>query len=360
MKKVLTIALLLLSSVFSYAGYRIAFVGDPQVRHERDLDFARRSIYKELMSRWDLDYTIVLGDLVNECPRLIGPSCKLLDSLNTPWARVQGNHDGPTHLRDTSYVLKHTEIRVILMDSNYGYTDEQVAWLDSVVTNSKVQNFIFAAHHPYYSHKRRDVMDTILKKCPKLLVVTAHSHKMCRVQLWEGVQEINASTTCGTWYRGDPDRHGIQDSMQPCGAPRGYFIADFEPDFSYTLEYKCVGRGKRDVASAWSEGNMLYVNVFGGHTDGTLEARIGGKWVTLVNDGTLQAPEAELVIRKNEGVDWGKVCRDIRYIPIKRCGSPHVWGSSLDSPLKARRLKVRYSDPYMKFTRRLKVQSLER
>ena len=95
-KAILTLALSA-AAVLPVAGrpLRVALVGDPQVNSQAELDYARRSVYRELRERGDLDLVLVLGDLVNEKTELIAPSEASLDSLGCPWLRVNGNHDGP-------------------------------------------------------------------------------------------------------------------------------------------------------------------------------------------------------------------------------------------------------------------------
>lgn len=45
---------------------RVALVGDPQVDDSTEMGYARRSVYRELRWRRDLDMCIFLGDLVND------------------------------------------------------------------------------------------------------------------------------------------------------------------------------------------------------------------------------------------------------------------------------------------------------
>ena len=73
--------------------FRVAFVGDPQVDNATELGYARKSIYKELRERKDLDLVIVLGDLVNDDTSLLNASTASLDSLSCPWLAIPGNHD---------------------------------------------------------------------------------------------------------------------------------------------------------------------------------------------------------------------------------------------------------------------------
>ena len=77
----------------SHGHLKVAFVGDPQVDDSVELGYARNSIYKELRQREDIDFAIILGDLVNDSMDLMGPSKESLDSLPYPWFLIPGNHD---------------------------------------------------------------------------------------------------------------------------------------------------------------------------------------------------------------------------------------------------------------------------
>ena len=94
MKRLILIFLWILVSLPSPArGLRVAFVGDPQVDDSLELEFARKSIYRELMQRKDIDLAVFLGDLVNDKPELLLPTRAILDSLPFRWVCVPGNHD---------------------------------------------------------------------------------------------------------------------------------------------------------------------------------------------------------------------------------------------------------------------------
>ena len=74
---------------------RVALIGDPQVDNARELDFARRSVIKELAGRKDIDLAVFLGDIVNDAPGLLTPMKQSLDSLPFPYCCIPGNHDDP-------------------------------------------------------------------------------------------------------------------------------------------------------------------------------------------------------------------------------------------------------------------------
>ena len=60
---------------------RVALVGDPQVDNAVEMGYARRSIYKELAGRGDIDICLFLGDLVNDDMALLPESLNVIDSL---------------------------------------------------------------------------------------------------------------------------------------------------------------------------------------------------------------------------------------------------------------------------------------
>ncbi|MGN0188594.1 MAG: hypothetical protein ACI395_03685, partial [Candidatus Cryptobacteroides sp.] len=66
-------------------GLRVAFVGDPQVDDSLELGFARRSIYRELMQRKDIDLAVFLGDLANDDTSMLPATRQTLDSLPFKW-----------------------------------------------------------------------------------------------------------------------------------------------------------------------------------------------------------------------------------------------------------------------------------
>ena len=60
---------------------RVALVGDPQVDDSTEMGYARRSVYRELQGRRDLDMCVFLGDLVNDNMALLPESVGVIDSL---------------------------------------------------------------------------------------------------------------------------------------------------------------------------------------------------------------------------------------------------------------------------------------
>lgn len=280
---------------------RVALVGDPQVDNPVEMGYARRSIYRDLRSRRDLDLCIFLGDLVNDNMSLLPESLSVIDSLPFQSFMVPGNHDRdvyhgskssgsmsrPRDLStwrkvvgyvDTSFVRGN--VRFIMMNNvrhaaagmtDYvgGFTEKQKHWLDSVLVTDVARGgktsrgnaarsrrpsrgkvtpalTILATHIPFSQMKGRDSVLALVPEHTRMLYVSGHTHFVSRD---DSIPEVIAGATCGSWWRGVKDSDGVPYALQSCGAPRGYFVAEIKRDGDYRLRYRCVGRD--DEVSVW-------------------------------------------------------------------------------------------------------------
>ena len=388
---------------------RVALVGDPQVDDPTEMGYARRSVYRELRGRRDLDMCIFLGDLVNDNMSLLPESVGVVDSLPYQCFMVPGNHDrdvyhGPKssmHRQrdlstwrkavgyvDTSFVRGN--VRFVLMNNvrhsdsgmtDYvgGFTDRQKHWLDSVLNRGVGETrgrkpsrvgvtpalIILATHIPFSQMKGRDSVLALIPDISRLLFVSGHTHFVSRD---DSIPELVAGAACGSWWRGVRDSDGIPYALQSCGAPRGYFIADIHRDGTYDLSYKCIGRPASEQLSAWAVPNdstgrsyRLYINVFGGSSDGVVRISGLGRKTYSCDRSLMAAPEVEQVIRLNasRSRDYRKAHRD-EFIPLRRKPSPHLWQTTdlISGPLPAH-VNVIYRDAHMRIRQRVTLQKLE-
>ena len=280
---------------------RVALVGDPQVDNPVEMGYARRSIYRDLRGRRDLDLCIFLGDLVNDNMSLLPESLSVIDSLPFQSFMVPGNHDRdvyrgakssgsmsrPRDLStwrklvgyvDTSFVRGN--VRFIMMNNvrhaaagmtDYvgGFTEKQKHWLDSVLVTDVARGgkmsrgsvdcsrrpsrgkvtpalTILATHIPFSQMKGRDSVLALIPQHTRILYVSGHTHFVSRD---DSIPEVIAGATCGSWWRGVKDSDGVPYALQSCGAPRGYFVAEIRRDGDYRLRYRCVGMD--DEVSVW-------------------------------------------------------------------------------------------------------------
>lgn len=388
---------------------RVALVGDPQVDDPTEMGYARRSVYRELRGRRDLDMCIFLGDLVNDNMALLPESVGVVDSLPYQCFMVPGNHDrdvyrGPKSSMyrrrdlstwrkaigyvDTSFVRGN--VRFVLMNNvrpsdsgmtDYvgGFTERQKHWLDSVLNMGVGETrgrkpsrvcgtpalTILATHIPFSQMKGRDSVLALIPDISRLLFVSGHTHFVSRD---DSIPELIAGAACGSWWRGVRDSYGIPDALQSCGAPRGYFIADIHRDGTYDLSYKCIGRPASEQLSAWAVPNdstgrsyRLYINVFGGSSDGVVRISGLGRKTYSCERSLMAAPEVEQVIRLNasRSRDYRKAHRD-EFIPLRRKPSPHLWQTTdlISGPLPAH-VNVIYHDAHMRIRQRVTLQKLE-
>lgn len=388
---------------------RVALVGDPQVDDSTEMGYARRSVYRELRGRRDLDMCIFLGDLVNDNMSLLPESVGVVDSLPYQCFMVPGNHDhdvyhGPKssmHRQrdlstwrkvvgyvDTSFVRGN--VRFVLMNNvrpsdsgmtDYvgGFTDRQKHWLDSVLNRGVGETrgrkplrvcgtpalTILATHIPFSQMKGCDSVLALIPDISRLLFVSGHTHFVSRD---DSIPELIAGAACGSWWRGVRDSDGIPYALQSCGAPRCYFIADIHRDGTYDLSYKCIGRPASEQLSAWAVSNdstgrsyRLYINVFGGSSDGVVRISGLGRKTYSCERSLMAAPEVEQVIRLNasRSRDYRKAHRD-EFIPLRRKPSPHLWQTTdlISGPLPAH-VNVIYRDAHMRIRQRVTLQKLE-
>ena len=384
---------------------RVALVGDPQVDDSTEMGYARRSVYRELRGRRDLDMCIFLGDLVNDNMSLLPESVGVVDSLPYQCFMVPGNHDrdvyrGPKSSMyrqrdlstwrkavgyvDTSFVRGN--VRFVLMNNvrpsdsgmtDYvgGFTDRQKHWLDSVLNRGVGETrgrkplrvcgtpalTILATHIPFSQMKGRDSVLALIPDISRLLFVSGHTHFVSRD---DSIPELIAGAACGSWWRGVRDSDGIPYALQSCGAPRGYFIADIHRDGTYDLSYKCIGRPASEQLSAWAVPNdstgrsyRLYINVFGGSSDGVVRISGLGRKTYSCERSLMAAPEVEQVIRLNasRSRDYRKAHRD-EFIPLRRKPSPHLWQTTdlISGPLPAH-VNVIYRDAHMRIRQRVPI-----
>lgn len=384
---------------------RVALVGDPQVDDSTEMGYARRSVYRELRGRRDLDMCIFLGDLVNDNMSLLPESVGVVDSLPYQCFMVPGNHDRDVYRSpkssmyrqrdlstwrkavgyvDTSFVRGN--VRFVLMNNvrpsdsgmtDYvgGFTDRQKHWLDSVLNRGVGETrgrkpsrvcgtpalTILATHIPFSQMKGRDSVLALIPDISRLLFVSGHTHFVSRD---DSIPELIAGAACGSWWRGVRDSDGIPYALQSCGSPRGYFVADIHRNGTYVLSYKCIGRPASEQLSAWAVPNdstgrsyRLYINVFGGSSDGVVRISGLGRKTYSCERSLMAAPEVEQVIRLNasRSRDYRKSHRD-EFIPLRRKPSPHLWQTTdlISGPLPAH-VNVIYRDAHMRIRQRVPI-----
>ena len=366
-------------------GLRVAFVGDPQVNDETELGYARETIYKDLLGRKDIDLVILLGDLVNDNPTLLSSSRQILDSLRCPWFAVPGNHDFDSYqdkgkirdlatwkkvigYADSTFVVENVRFALVnnvAYKSRGGYDGEfserQMAWLDSLSKVTPLEmHIVLATHIPASRTAQKSLLMEMFAGYKNILFVSGHTHTVARHLLEDNgkVEEVIAGAACGSWWRGQKDKDGVPYALQNCGAPRGYFVTDFSKK-TYSHQYCAISeKGECSVFQETKDGkNMLYVNVYGGYRDAKVEVRLPAHGWLDVMKSSETACEVKGVISFNNAMtrEERKKRRD-EIIPLRRMKSPHLWALELPGGISPDKVKVRYVDPNMSFSKVIHVK----
>lgn len=361
--------------------------------HDRDV-YPRKSVNgtpKKDADRVQMDKTM----------RLTAETTERSRDLAT-WRKIIGYTDTAFDISRVRFILMNN----VRDDGEGGYcgglTVRQLHFLDSVIVGKKVKPHTIAlvTHIPISQSHGKDSILAIFgrhlslipeQRRPELLFVSGHTHKVRRDTLSLGIMdgepapppanELIGGATCGSWWRGVKDKDGIPYGLMGCGAPRGYFIADFdykrkgaarEGRSSYRLRYKVVGRPDDEQMSVnivsekdsvGRSGYRIYVNVFGGAIYGkvranilpedfrknSIEPRCGDYQVICLSRCDKPALEVLEVIRYNDSFsrDYKKQHRS-DFIPMRRQPSPHLWRSDFIPGMAPARLEVFYSDPFMR------------
>ncbi|MGN0201899.1 MAG: metallophosphoesterase [Candidatus Cryptobacteroides sp.] len=364
---------------------KVAFIGDPQADSPVEVEYARQAL-REVRELKDLDLVVVLGDLVNDKPELQSSLKASLDSLPCRWICAPGNHDRDVYhekgrkrdkvtfrktmgYTDTTFVLKG--VRFISLDDvregpdgyKAGLREDQKEWLASVMAKTPANmRTVVSCHIPLSEFQAKDSLAAIFRGHKRLLAVCGHTHTAGRSTLVlsddVSFEQVIAGALCGSWWRGPKGGDGLPYSLMNCGAPRGWFIAEFtgRKDW-YGLEYRCTGRDPGDVMSVRLRDGMLMVNVYGGSTEGKMFL-VSGKERVEIPRRAIPAAEAMEVYEWNRRQDK-KLKKEHKelFIPILRMKSPHVWAAECDGTalggIALEGAVIEYADKAMTIRRRI-------
>ena len=282
--------------------FKFLAIGDIQVGDTTELLQASNSVLKELTNRNDYDFSIYLGDLVNDEPILFKPLNRMIQEIDRPAWLVYGNHDRDfnatkveqsnlfnMHFGPDTYAFFRNEVLFITLNSikpigKYGYegvyTKDQLRFLRSMVLKvSKDYPIVISQHIPFVGMKNKDEVLQILNDYSKVLFLSGHTHTVFQNYIntpaGNTIHELTVGAVSGNWWTGQKSWEGIPLSLMQCGTPRGYFEIDFKKG-SYKLKYKGVDLPEEKQLSIWSgeyngeptsflsKSNEFYVNFFSG------------------------------------------------------------------------------------------------
>lgn len=331
--------------------FKIGAIGDIQVDNTEELGFAAKSIGNELANSKDIDFNIILGDLVNDKMELLSPVKDLLESLPTDSWTLIGNHDRDVskeeamnnvfnlHFGADNYAFNQGRIHFIVLNNVFPtgkrtyegrITDAQLQFIKNDLSHvDKDRTIVISQHIPMYATRNRDELFKLLDGYKNVLVLSGHTHVVSRHFYNNGtIHEIGAGATCGTWWRGEKNSEGIPDAVMQCGSPRGYFIIDFD-DNNYSFQYKGVGLDESKQIRTSLDSNRLVVNVFGGSDSTSVQYQINdGEWTSMMKDRIADL-YVKSIVDKNKSKAFPTGNNTV--LPLRERASSHIWTATINS-----------------------------
>ena len=369
--------------------FRGLVIGDIQVNDTQELSYADRSILSELRSRDDYDFSIFLGDLVNDEPSLLPPLKTMLEGLSQPSYVVYGNHDRNADLahdmqqRDfntsfgpESYAFYKNNVLFVVLNSliptgTYGYSEvypeKDLAFLENMLAHTKKEQFLVISQHvPLGMIDNKESLLDLLQNQQQVLLLAGHTHTVYQhLREREGlapIHELTAGAVSGHWWTGEKDWQGVPLALMRDGTPRGYFELTFneeEGQISYRIRYKGVGLDRNHQMSIWlgepsteinhtlsSQTPVFYVNFYGASPHSRLEFRLGDSpWIEMQRT-RMPDPHVERIrLLQREDLMPNAVSRKS---PYRKQNSSHIFKGEIpfELPEGPAFLEIRAFDPY--------------
>lgn len=339
--------------------FNIAAIGDVQVSDQEELGFAAKSIFSELLERNDIDFNLVLGDLVNNNMDILPDFGDILGTLPmTSWTMV-GNHDRnvdhPAYMNDRfntvfgadNYAFNYGHAHFIVLNNVFAtgknsyegrLTDDQLTFLKNDLAHvPKDVLVVLSQHIPMaFTRNKAEVLQQ-LEGYENVLLLSGHTHQVDRYFFKShAIQELGAGATCGNWWRGEKDAFGVPDAMMQCGSPRGYFVIHIK-DNQYTFKYKAIGQDAQKQMHITLNDGLLQANIFGaGDSTKVLVQLNDGEWLQMQLSKSIDPLVAHIIEKNNQKIypSPGSTVN-----PLRKRKSSHLWELPIPQ-LNANRNKI--------------------
>ncbi|MBB4118488.1 putative phosphodiesterase [Mesonia hippocampi] len=377
-----------LTKVKSTKKFKIMAVGDVQVGNNNEVKYAGNTLGTHLINTKDYDFSIFLGDLVNDQVDLFSPLKQVVDFSSFPYKMVYGNHDrnfkntqesqeesfekifGPT-----TYAFFHKGVLFISLNTikpkgKYGYEGvyekEEITFVDNVLKLiDDNQLIVISQHIPLVGIKNKEDLLVSLNIKNNILILSGHTHSISRrfykrKKGYSDIQELTAGAVSGNWWTGQKDWTGIPSALMKCGSPRGYFEVTFTKN-KYHFNFKSLGFNPETQVSLWfgdlnqdelpftvdAKNNKLLVNYFSGSDKTVVKAFINGKYYSNLKKEKQVDPYVARIKRwQSEKVSPDKLSKGSPYLNTR---SNHIW--QLDLPTEklkeTNRIRLEITDPYL-------------
>ncbi|TJZ62951.1 Ser/Thr phosphatase [Sphingobacterium olei] len=325
--------------------FRIGAIGDIQVGDATELNYAGKSIFRELASRDDISFHMVLGDLVNDNLDLFTPFKAMLEVMPAPSWTVLGNHDRDidqanrsdhsfnTEFGASTYAFNYGGVHFIVLNNVFStgkhsyegrISDDQLQFLVNDLKNvAPGTQLVICQHIPMaYTRNRTEALG-LLDRFSNVLILSGHTHQVGR-HFYNGgnVQEIVTGAPSGNWWTGEKNLHGIPDALMQCGSPRNYFTIDFKKS-KYAFQFKGIGLDEEQQMDLTLRGDTLITNLYAASDSTTVEFQIDQREWTPMHHVDRPAESVLCVIENNKDKQFPASGNRIN--PLRKRASPHIW-----------------------------------
>ncbi len=347
--------------------FRVGAIGDIQVGDADEMNYAGKSIFRELAGRKDIAFHLILGDLVNDQMNLLMPFKDMLNTLPSPSWTLVGNHDRNTenteYLDDhfnrqfgaSTYAFYYSGVHFIVFNNVFStgkrsyegrLTNDQLEFLANdlkdIPSNTPI---VICQHIPMRYTRNRTEALTVLERFANVLILSGHTHQVGRHFYNEGrVQELVTGAPSGNWWTGEINAQGIPEALMQCGSPRNYFTVDFNKQH-YTLHYKGIGLDENKQMDLSLNGDTLITNLYGASDSTAVLLQIDeGEWVTM-KQAKRPAESVLRLIENNKQKRFPASGKKIN--PLRKRPSSHIW-QTIIAPLSpgAHQMRVKASDRF--------------
>lgn len=262
--------------------FSAVILGDMQVTDDEEIDYLRDSTIPEL-SEERAAFILTLGDNANNNLDVYPRLTSILGMAGKTIYYLPGNHDtndkieGPDNhyniyrqfFGPDYYSFNYGKVHFIVLNDikweNGVYHGElgikQLNWIKEDLKYVQRDSLIVLAMHipliswvdrnnPNHSVKDRDELFNLLSDFDNVIALAGHTHDLEKLYPGELINgwsngltfpQIIAGAVCGSWWQGEKDEFGIPFSYMKDGAPKGYFVMQFD-DSEYTDTYKATGK----------------------------------------------------------------------------------------------------------------------
>lgn len=371
-----------LSQYVSKSKFRIGVIGDLQVGDREEVSYANRTVIPELAQRKDLDFTIFMGDLVNERMDLLKDVREMMETLPSHTWTVFGNHDRDIHAGKqdsvfntlfgaTHYSFNHGKVHFIILNNIWStgkrsyegkITDRQLRFITNDLSLVPADRLVVICQHiPLVHEKNKEQLLALLQDRKQVLILSGHTHQVSRHFPASNVTELVTGASCGNWWVGEKNWQGIPAALMQCGSPRNYFVIDFEGS-KFKFSFKGIGLDEnrqmdihlygQDLTDPEITGlptpdrHPVIANIYGGSDSTIVRMQIdSGEWITM-KKMPLVDPNVNRMIILNKVKAYPTTFS--KKAALRQIPSPHIWIGDLPDGLKKgiHQIKIKAYDRY--------------